>query len=316
LRRQDLDGLVTYQFESLAIDGLRNAASLAVVHAVFTRIGGVSRGPFATLNVGHTVGDEEAAVAENHARIYAHLDVGARQVATARQVHGNHVGVVTSADGGRIFPNTDGLITDEPGIALMLRFADCQPILLYDPAHHAVGLAHAGWRGIAQGLALRTVEKMAETFGSRPAEIIAALGPAIGPCCYTVGHDVAAAMGYALPDWSQAMSMDGEDAWRLDLSAANSQQLAAAGVHTIEQANLCTACHNDEFFSHRAEQGHTGRFAVVTYLVGRMRREQASDSGQKTEEPQETPEPRRAKQIESLHPPGFPPLGEPAGNSR
>lgn len=307
--RQDRDGLVTYQFETLTGEWL--------VHAVFTRLGGVSRGPFATLNVGNTVGDEEAAVAENHRRIYAYLGVEAGQVATTRQVHGNHIAVATADAGGRRFANSDGLITDVPGLALMLRFADCQPILLYDPVHHALGLVHAGWRGIAQGVARRAVEKMEDAFGSRPADLIAGLGPAIGPCCYTVGHEVAAAMGYALPDWSQVMTSQGEERWRLDLPAANAQQLAAAGVHRIEQANLCTGCRHDEFFSHRADQGHTGRFAVVAYLrrrragmqvgPGRSRTAETKPRGQESE---------KVRQVSSLHPPGFPPFNEPSGEGR
>jgi YfiH family protein len=201
LLRQDSNRLVTYRFESLAVEGL--------VHAVFTRLGGASRGPFATLNVGHTVGDDETAVAENHARIFSHLGLTCDRVVTARQVHGNRVAVVTAGDAGRVIPTTDGLVTDTPGLALMLRFADCQPILLYDPVHHALGLIHAGWRGVAEGIAYRAVETMQAAFGSRPQELLAGLGPAIGSCCYTVGHKVAAVMGYALPDWSQVMSLEG-----------------------------------------------------------------------------------------------------------
>jgi hypothetical protein len=106
---------------------------------------------------------------------------------------------------------------------------------------------------------------MEAAFCSNPHELLACLGPAIGPCCYTVGHDVASAMGYALPDWRQVMHPEG-GLWRLDLPAANAQLLTAAGVLRIEQANLCTACHRDEFFSHRGDGGQTGRFAVVAQL--------------------------------------------------
>jgi YfiH family protein len=308
LLRQDGEGLVTYHFESLTGQGL--------VHAVFTRLGGVSRGHLATLNVGRTAGDDEAAVTENHARIFARLGVTGDQAATAQQVHGNHIAVVRAGDGGRVFPNTDGLVTDEPGVALMLRFADCQPILLYDPVHHALGLVHAGWRGIAQGVALRAVEKMAETFGGNPADLIAGLGPAIGPCCYTVGHDVASAMGYALPDWHRVMKPQGDDAWRLDLPAANAQQLTATGVQRIEQADLCTACHNDEFFSHRADQGRTGRFAVVAYLTQPSRQEQTRKP-RITELGTSEDESRTAVVgIDSLHPPGFPSFGQAPGGSQ
>jgi hypothetical protein len=214
--------------------------------------------------------------------------------------------VVTTEDAGRVIPSTDGLVTDSPGLALMLRFADCQPILLYDPAHHALGLIHAGWRGVAQGIAYRAVETMQEALGSRPQELLAGLGPAIGPCCYTVGHKVASVMGYALPDWQQVMSLQGEDQWCFDLPAANAQQLAAAGVQRIEEAHLCTSCHSDEFFSHRADNGQTGRFAVVAYLepVGR---EQAD---REPEIAGEVPELEEPKELDSLEPPGFPTFRE------
>lgn len=295
--RQERNGLVTYEFETLRVNGL--------VHAVFTRLGGHSAEPFASLNVGRTVGDDEANVAENHNRIYAHLHLRPDQIVTARQVHGNHVAAVSMADAGTIVPNTDGLVTNTPGTALMLRFADCQPILLYDPEHRAIALVHAGWRGIAQGIAKRAVEALHRSFGSRPRNIIAGLGPAIGPCCYMVGDDVAAAMGYALPDWQAVMRLEGDGQWRFDLPAANAQQLLAAGVRQVEAAALCTACHVDEFYSHRAEQGKTGRFGGLIYL----------QPGEKDElrispvAERHRPEDPALAQVDSLHPPGFPAFG-------
>jgi polyphenol oxidase len=294
LLRQQSNGLVTYQFETLRVESL--------VHAVFTRLGGRSPEPFASLNVGRTVGDDQANVVENHRRIYAHLHLQPDQVVTGHQVHGNRVAAVGPSDVGSVVPNTDGLVTNTPGVALMLRFADCQSILLYDPEHHAIGLVHAGWRGVAQGVGRRAVEAMHHHFGSRPKNLIAGLGPAIGPCCYMVGDDVAAAMGYALRNWKEVMQLESEGQWRFDLPAANAQQLAAAGVRHIEEAGMCTACRVDEFYSHRAEQGRTGRFASVIYLQDR-------DGG----EPDSMPltarhrgdDPELAR-YDSLHPPGFP----------
>lgn len=278
---------------------------LPLTHAVFTRLGGVSRGPFATLNVGHTVGDDEEAVTENHRLVYARLDLAAGQVVTSRQVHGNRAAVVTGHHAGAIVANTDGLVTGTPGLALMLRFADCQPILLYDPEHHVLGLAHAGWRGVAQGIARRMVEAMQQAFGSQPAALLAGLGPAIGPCCYTVGHEVAAAMGYALPDWTKVMQSEGQEGWRLDLPGANAQQLAAAGVARIEEAGICTACHNDEFFSHRADDGRTGRFAVVAYLQPGTE----AEAGQKDDAAQDLAVDDGLALFDSLQPPGLPGFG-------
>jgi YfiH family protein len=298
LLRRESGGIVTYRFESLALEGL--------VHTVLTRLGGVSREPFNTLNVGRTVGDEEAAVAENHARVYAHLRLSAAQVTSPRQIHSNRVVAVSGAQAGSLIPDSDGLATATPGVGLLLRFADCQPILLYDPVRHALALIHAGWRGVAQGIARRAVETMVQAFGSRPGDLLAGLGPAIGPCHYVVGDKVAAAMGYVLPQWSEAMSPLGEDQWRLDLSAANAQQLAAEGVQQIEAANLCTACHRDEFYSHRAENGQTGRFAVAAYL--KPRRAPAQDILPLDKQPPS--EKPSSRELESLNPPGFPAFGE------
>ena len=311
---QSSNGLVTYHFQRLTAEGL--------VHAIFTRLGGVSREPFATLNVSRSVGDDEAAVAQNLARIHAHMGLTPDRVATAHQVHSNRVVVVTAQDGGQIAPATDALVTDTPGLALLLRFADCQPIILYDPVRRALGLVHAGWRGLAQGIARRAVETMQEAFGTKPADLLAGLGPAIGPCCYTVGDDVASAMGYALPDWQKVMTPDpgprrrdlpSGTGWRLDLPAANAQQLAAAGVpaRRMEQAGLCTACHNDEFFSHRADNGKTGRFAAVACLP----------AGEKAYSRPAVAQPRQESRAQepaiadTLQPPGLPGFDEMVGRT-
>jgi YfiH family protein len=297
----DANGLASYRFENLS-------GHEGLAHAVFGRLGGVSSAPFATLNVGGSVGDTDAAVADNHQRIYAYLGLDSSQVAMAQQVHGNQVAVVGVEDGGRVRAYTDGLVTATPGVGLILRFADCQPIILYDPVRHALGLVHAGWRGVALGIALRAVEAMEEAFGCCPSDLVAGLGPAIGPCCYEVGHSVAAAMGYALPNWTLAMESKG-DRWHLDLSAANTQHLSAAGVEKIERSSLCTACHSDEFYSHRASGGKTGRFAVVAYLKALHGARRAEASGEDRFEPQ-APEPAP---LLSASPPGMPTFQESLG---
>jgi YfiH family protein len=307
VRCQAIDGLPTYHFDTLD--------HAALFHAVFTRLGGVSNGPFATLNVGSSVGDDPAAVAENHARVYARLGVTADRVSSARQVHGNQIAVVSDTGAGQIYPLTDGLLTATPGVALLLRFADCQPILLYDPVHHAIGLVHAGWRGVALSIAHRAVQRMQSAFGSDPSSLIACLGPAVGPCCYVVGDNVASAMGYALPNWRQAMKRE-ENGWRLDLPGANAQQLAAAGVQHVEQAAMCTACRSQEFFSHRASGGRTGRFAVGAYLEARVETAVESRSSTEHRAPAlHTSVRRREPQPRSLNPTGLPAfdeLGDPA----
>jgi YfiH family protein len=145
----------------------------------------------------------------------------------------------------------------------MLRFADCTPVLLHDPVRRVVGLAHGGWRGIAAGVARRAVQAMRDAYGCRPADIVAGIGPAIGPCCYEVGEDVAGAIGRAFPGAPGLLSPRPNGRWHLDLWSAARLQLVGAGVRRVHVAGVCTACRTDEWYSHRAERGRTGRHAVV-----------------------------------------------------
>lgn len=235
------------------------------IQGVFTRQGGVSRGPWRGLNVGYTVGDEPRAVEVNHDHICRALDIRREAITTAQQVHGARVAQVRAEDRGATFPAADGLITDVPGVVLMFCFADCVPLLLFDPHRPAVGLAHAGWRGTLAGIASRMAGAMQAAFGSRPEELIAGIGPAIGPCCYQVGQRLAHQVREWLPQWPDLIRwQDGIP--HFDLWRTNRRQLEAAGVRSIAMAQYCTACHVDEFFSHRAEGGRTGRFAALIGL--------------------------------------------------
>jgi len=192
MQRKAFGSAIYYQFHSLL-------PFEDLAHGVFTRLGGHSRPPWHSLNTGHTVGDDLDAVARNHDLICQALDFAMSDVVSPHQVHGAAVAVVTRQDRGRVIEHTDGLITDEPQVLLMLRFADCTPIWFYDPVRRAIGLAHAGWRGTVAGIARATVAKMQSTFGCRPGDLIAGIGPAIGPCCYQVGPDVAQAVHGAYP---------------------------------------------------------------------------------------------------------------------
>jgi YfiH family protein len=253
------NGLVFYQFASLAVH-------TEAQHAIFTRLGGRSQGAFRSLNVGSLVGDDPAAVQANHELIWASLDLQLTTVVTARQVHGARAAVVGCSDGGTVIPSTDALISDEPGVALLLRFADCVPLVLCDPQRHAIGLAHAGWRGMVAGVVPNTVAALQSAFGCRPADLIAGVGPAIGPCCYEVGPNVVAEVEGVFGKATGLLSVQPDGAVHFDLPAAIHRQLQHSGVVQVEDSGLCTHCHTDEFFSHRAENGHTGRFAVVAAL--------------------------------------------------
>lgn len=257
VQRRILDSLPVYQFAWLDDRPVR--------HALFTRHGGISAPPFDSLNLSWVVGDADAAVAENVHRVYAAFQATASDAARANMVHGTRVVVVDEQSAGTRTPATDGLITATPGLPLGMTFGDCQPILLYDPDQHVLALGHAGWRGALAGIAGSLVQAMSVAYSSRPADMLAMLGPAIGVCCYEVGEDVVDAT-YTWPGGEAWLRPGRAGHAYLDLTAANRDQLRRAGVHHIADAGLCTACRIDEFFSYRAEKPATGRFGVIAML--------------------------------------------------
>jgi len=263
-----------YKFESLAEAGAHNA--------VVTRHGGVSSHPWASLNLGGTVGDSPSCVTENRTRLFKALNRSVNSVFDVWQVHG--VEVVCS-DHPRPLDQThqkaDAILTDNPDVTLFMRFADCVPIFLHDPHKKVVGLVHAGWKGTMKGVISRSVEVMIEQYGSNPAEILAAIGPSIGPDHYEIGEDVVAqvqaAFGKASQQFmrkiqgvpspeAQGIQSNGEDRFKLDLWQANYYLLQQAGVKKIIFSGICTACHLEDWYSHRAENGKTGRFGAVIWL--------------------------------------------------
>lgn len=259
-------GITLYHFGSLSGYG-------HVVASVTGRHGGTSLPPFSSLNASFRVGDDPGNVTRNRARICTALGVDLANITTAQQSHGTNIVVVGEGDRGRgalswedAVPDADGLVTASRDVYLLMTFADCVPIILYDPVGDALGLVHAGWRGTVGGVALRAVEQMMQSFGSRADQMVAAIGPAIGPCCYEVGHEVVkVARGARLHD-----SLLADPGGRLcfDLRQANCTQLLRAGLRPVnlEVADLCPACQTHLFFSHRGEMGRTGRFAVIAGL--------------------------------------------------
>lgn len=236
-------------------------------HGVFTRRGGVSQGHWQSLNVGGTVGDDRAAVLENHRRMYATLDLSPHYACTVWQVHGIDTVVANGPLPQRKWlARADGIITNRIGLALSMRFADCVPVLFYDPEHHAIGLAHAGWRGTVQAVVWSTLQAMQNAYASRPEVIQAAIGPSIGPDRYQVGEEVVETVQQRFGTLEGLIQRAEDNSAYFNLWEANRRLLIEAGVQQIEMAGLCTATHTDEFFSHRAEQGKTGRFGVVMAL--------------------------------------------------
>lgn len=259
MKRHLADRLAFYQFE-----GLSDYADL--YHGVFTRAGGVSRAPFESLNLSRSVGDDLVAVRENNRRMLAVFDVAPEQATTAWLVHGRAVAVLTPADAGSYRLGVDAIVTRARGLALTMRFADCVPVLFHDPAQHAIGIAHAGWRGVAENVIAATVAALHEQFGSQPRDLWAGIGPCISANRYRVGLEVIAQVAAACPPHTSIVQTQPDGSTHLDLNAAVTAQLRACGVAHIEAAHLCTASRTDEWFSHRAENGKTGRFGVVLGL--------------------------------------------------
>ncbi|MFZ6029707.1 MAG: peptidoglycan editing factor PgeF [Chloroflexota bacterium] len=254
-----VDSLRYYTFESFDAAGVR--------HAIFTRHGGVSPRPWASLNLGGLIGDDLSRVVANRVRIFQALGRDPRSVYDVWQVHGN---AVVCTDAPRPFDaehaKADAITTDKPHITLLMRFADCVPIALYDPRRKVVGLVHAGWPGTVKRAAAAAVEAMQARYGSNPADILAGIGPSIGAHHYPVGPDVLEQVQAAFGAEAPTLLPGFGAATHFDLWAANRVVLEQAGVRKIETASLCTACHTDDWYSHRAEQGKTGRFGMVIHL--------------------------------------------------
>jgi YfiH family protein len=238
-----------------------------VTQAVITRRGGVSPEPWASLNVGGTVGDEATRVRENRYRSFTALE---RRIDSLYDVWQVHSADVVCAEAPRD-PDTppiqaDIIFTDKPSVTLYMRFADCVPILFYDPKLRVVGLAHAGWLGTVRGTASVAVKTMCDHYGSQPENILAAIGPSIGVDHYEIGHDVIAKVHESFNSDADRLLQSRAGRTYFDLWAANALQLQQAGIVQIEVAGLCTACHLDDWYSHRAEKGKTGRFGALIAL--------------------------------------------------
>lgn len=251
-------GIRYYQFKQLG-DGL--------TQAVFTRQGGCSPEPWNALNLGGTVGDEPERVRENRNRALSALDRAPESIYDVWQVHGVDVAIAeTPRSPESPHLQADTILTNTPGVTLLMRFADCVPIFLHDPVRKVVGITHAGWMGTVHATVRYAVEAMQTRFGSRPGDILAAIGPSIGPDHYEVGPDVVAQVRQAFGESANRLLTDHAGATRFDLWAANRLTLEKAGIRQIELAGLCTACHTVDWYSHRAERGRTGRFGAIIAL--------------------------------------------------
>jgi hypothetical protein len=249
-----------FTFESFATHNL--------VHGIFTRRGGVSPVPWASLNMGGGVGDDPKCVRENSRRAFKALGRPFESNYDVWQVHSADV-VCTDAPRlpGTPYIKADVILTDKPEVTLFMRFADCVPVLLHDPEHKVVGLAHAGWLGTVRQTIKAAIQTMQSRYGSRPEEILAGIGPSIGLHHYPVGPEVVAQVQAVFGENSSHLLHDQEGAVKFDLWEANRLILQNCGVEQIEVSGICTACNLEDWYSHRGEKGKAGRFGALICLT-------------------------------------------------
>lgn len=248
------------------------AEGIPVPHGFTTRLGGVSRAPLDSMNLAVRLEEQEENVAENYRILGQALGFDPENLVLTRQTHTDLVRVVTAADRRgcfhRAYPECDGLVTNVPGLALVVFTADCTPILLHDPVTGTVGAVHAGWRGTAREIAARAVEAMVSAFGTKPADIRAAIGPNIGPCCFETDADVPDSMrktfGKEAEPWIHARG----DKYYVNLKELNALSLRRCGVEHVELSTLCTACRQDLFWSHRRAGNQRGSQGAVIVCKG------------------------------------------------
>lgn len=246
-----------------------------IVHAFTTRTGGVSEGPYASLNLTWSRGDNKDHVSQNRAAVARAL--GLSRLVFANQIHGDTVLRADDLPGGWSVGEGDALITGQPGIALCTQVADCVPVLLHDPAGHAVAAIHSGWRSTVKNITARTIEALAHHYGSRPENLRAAIGPAISKENYRVGPEVLDAFeGLFGPlDGTLIGPKDAEGGAGLDVGEAVHRQLIAAGVPEtqISRIRACTFAQKDRFFSSRraARDGHAGQFGGQCGIIALKR---------------------------------------------
>lgn len=239
---------------------------LGIRHGFFTRHGGCSPLPWKSLNLATSVGDSKENVIENRRRLMDTLGLNPESIFDVWQVHSNHV-VIPEKPRRKEEPHqkADAILTQVEEITLLMVFADCVPILLFDPIKKVIGIAHAGWKGTVQKIALHVIRKMKSCFQSKPSDIIAVIGPSICVTHYEVGEEVLTCAKRAFPKKSGVIQQ--VDARKyLDLRLANEIVLKDAGIGIIENLDICTACNVDDWFSHRGENGKAGRFGAIITL--------------------------------------------------
>lgn len=243
------------------------ADGIAAPHCFTTRLGGVSTGHVASMNLSMRRDADPENVVKNFHVLGNALGFDPEKLVLTNQTHSDTVWQVTAADhrgfNTHTYPECDALITKEPGTALCVFTADCTPVLLWDPVTGAVGAAHAGWRGTVSKIAGKTVRAMVDAFGCHPEDLRAAIGPNIGACCFETDGDVPEAIGAAYGEAAAPFIAKKGEKYYLDLKAINALALREAGVVSIDISSACTACLPQRFWSHRVTRGLRGSQGAI-----------------------------------------------------
>lgn len=253
-----------------------NLNTAPIIHFITERHEGFSSYPYNSLNLGFQVGDDRNRVDANRKLLAQHVGISASSFCFANQVHGAEVVLVDESTqdaekckAGLPVADCDAMITQTKGLCLMILTADCVPVLLYDPVNHAAGIVHAGWRGTLNHVVSRTIDRMCKEFGTRAVDVIAGIGPSIGPCCYEIGEEVVSGVKAAFGTLEGFVEPVGQGKNRFNLWYANTIELLNSGVSAshIESYKLCTRCNHHRFFSSRAANGITGRIGAGILLL-------------------------------------------------
>lgn len=268
LEKKEKEGVTYLTFPLLEELGI-------VEHCFTTRMGGVSKGIYATMNLSFSRGDEEEAVLENYRRIASVMHTSIDRIVCSDQTHTTNVLQVDASYGGcgitkaRPYSDMDGLITNETGVMLATFYADCVPLYFVDPVHKAIGLSHSGWKGTVGRMGAKTLKAMQDAYGTEAKDVYAAVAPSICQSCYEISEDVAIHFSKEFSDWKDSILEEkGGGKFQLDLWKTNELILLEAGIRKEHLAvtNICTCCNPTLLFSHRASKGQRGNLGAFLML--------------------------------------------------
>ena len=248
----------------------RKLDQAGVRHGFSTRMGGVSKGMFSSMNLSYARGDDEASVDENFRRIGQAIGFDEKKLVFSNQIHDTKIKTVGKEDCGKVMTGMDGLVTDVPGIPLYTGYADCVPLFFFDPVKKVAALAHSGWKGTVGRIGEKMVMHMKDGYECRPEDIVAAVGPSICRDCYEVSEDVAEQFikEFSAHPEEEFLDRKENDKYQLDLWKANEIILTEAGIlkENLDITDLCTCCNSDALFSHRATKGKRGNLGAFIVL--------------------------------------------------